>query len=125
MNPAVINHVIDAKTADFTTEALQLLRGAKKATLFVKAASISSGNGVFKVQGSYAADGTYVDMNILIDNVTNTNAQTLTRVASVTLSSNTTKAYALDLEHFTLPFMKVDLNMTTDGTYDAWLVVEE
>lgn len=121
----IIRRLINAKTADFTTEALDVLRGARKATLFVKAADISSGNGVFKVQGSYADDGTYVDMNILVDNVVNTNAQTVTRVASVTLSTNTTKAYALDLEYFSLPFIKLDLNMTTDGTYDAWLVIEE
>lgn len=123
--PPIIRRLINAKTTDFTTDALDALRSAKKATLFVKAADISSGNGVFKLQGSYAVDGVFVDMNVLIDNVTNTNAQNVTRVGSVTLNSNTTKVYAIDLEHFSLPFIKLDLNMTTDGTYDAWLVIEE
>lgn len=121
--PPLLIHAINAKTADFTTDPIIAVKGAKKVTLVVKAASISAGNGVFSLTGS-VDDSNFVTFNGLIDNVTNTNGQTKTRVASVTLSTNTTKMYALDLEHFGFSSIKLDLNMTTDGTYDAWLLIE-
>lgn len=92
--------------------------GAKRVTFAFTRADHSSGSSVFKVQGSL--DGsTWVDLNLLIDNVTNTNAQTKTRVGSVSLSSDTTKVYALDLDHFGFPLIRVDVVETTDGTHTA------
>src|SRR6266404_1473294 len=60
-------------------------------SIMFKAASIASGNGVFKVYVSNDNGVTWVQYNRLTDNVTNTNAQGDTRVSSVTLSSNISK----------------------------------
>lgn len=90
-----------------------------KMSLTFTAASIVSGNGVFKVYVSN--DGTnWVQYNRLTDNVTNTNAQTDTRVASVALSSNGTKIYFFPVgDHFR--YIGVSLAVTTDGVYSAKL----
>jgi hypothetical protein len=79
------------------------------------AASISSGNGVFTVEVSN--DGSnFVVYNRMTTNVTNTNAQTDTRVASVTLNSNTSSVVSIP-DSFAL--YRVRVVMTTDGVYSA------
>ncbi len=86
-----------------------------KASLQFTAASTSSGNGVFTVDASN--DGTnWVAYNRLTTNVTNTNAQTDTRVASVTLNSNTSSIVILP-DPFA--FYRVNCVVTTDGVYSA------
>lgn len=84
------------------------------------AASISSGNGVFTVKVS--VDGVnYVGYNMLIDNVTNSNAQNNTRVASKTLSSNTSVIVGLDTLSIGFKSIQVICTVTTDGSYSATL----
>lgn len=91
------------------------LNGEGKASLQFTAASISAGNGVFTVQASN--DGSnWVAYNRLTTNATNTNAQTDTRVASVTLSSNTSSLVVLP-DPFA--FYRVLVTITTDGSYSA------
>lgn len=83
-------------------------------------ADITSGNGVFTVLGSI--DGTnFVALNTLIDNVTNTQSQQLTRVASKTLSTDTSMLVWLDI-FVGLKVIKVKVTRTTDGTYSAFLI---
>lgn|SRR3569623_158316 len=90
----------------------------KLAIQFV-ASAITSGNGVFKVYVSN--DGTnWVQYNRLTDNVTNTNAQTDTRVASVTLNANGNKMYFFPVGDY-FRYIGVSLAVTTDGTYSAIL----
>lgn len=88
-------------------------------SLQLTAASITSGNGVFKVYVSN--DGTnWVAYNRLTSNSTNTNAQTDVRVASVTLSSNTSVMVFFPInDHFR--YVGVSLAVTTDGAYSATL----
>ncbi len=113
---------LDAVTATTTSPAIDI-GYAKKVTLLFTRANHSAGSSTFTVDGSI--DGTtYVALNTLIDNVTNTNAQTLTRVASSVLSSNTSKIYALDLENFGYQFIKVTCTEGTDGTHSASVLVE-
>lgn len=83
------------------------------------ASGIVSGNGVFTVQVSN--DGTnWLAYNRLTTNVTNTNVQTDTRVASVTLSSNTSAFVFFPAgDHF--KYLRVNVDVTTDGTYSAVL----
>jgi len=84
------------------------------------ASAISAGNGVFTVEGTI--DGTnWVALNVLVDNVTNTNAQTLIRVASKTLSSNTSVLVWLEVTA-TLKALRVKVTRTTDGTYSAFAI---
>ena len=90
------------------------IEGAKRCELMFTRSNHTSGNTVFSVEVSI--DGTtYVTYNKLIDNVTNTNAQNKTRVASATLSSDTSKIYAMDLENDYFKFMRVTATRTTDG----------
>lgn len=107
-----------------TTTSSQIpVAGARKITLFLTRANHGSGSSKFEVQVS-GDDDTFVAFNKLVDNVTNTNAQNLTRVASVTLSSNTTSIVSMDLEHDTFVSMKVKVTETTDGTHTARVLVE-
>lgn len=79
------------------------------------AASITSGNGVFTVDVSN--DGiNWIAYNRLTTNVTNTNAQTDTRVASVTLSSNTNAVVSIP-DSFS--FYRANVVPTTDGLYSV------
>lgn len=79
------------------------------------ASGISSGNGVFTVEVSN--DGVnWVAYNRLTSNVTNTNAQTDTRVASVTLSTNVSSIVTIPTTDV-FAFMRAKVVATTDGTY--------
>ncbi len=113
---------LDAVTATTTSSAINV-EGAKKITFAFTRANHSAGSSAFTVTGSI--DGTtFVGINKLVDNVVNSNAQAKTRVASVTLSSNTTKLYSLDLENDTFSEIKVVATETTDGTHTAKMLVE-
>lgn len=113
---------ISAATATTTSSEIPIA-GAKRITWFFTRANHSSGSTAFDVDVSL--DGTtYVDFNKLISNATNTNAQTLTRVASVTLSSNTSTAVSMDLDHDVFYSMKVTATETTDGTHTAACIIE-
>ena len=87
--------------------------------------SRSSGNGAFTVKGGFgqlASDSpTMTAYNMLIDNVANTNAQTLTRVNGKTLSA-TGDAYLWIAEDTPITHIEIDLTVTTDGVYDAYVI---
>lgn len=104
-----------------TTSSAFSIDGYDKIGLQFKAASITSGNGVFTVEGTI--NGTdWVALNVLVDNVTNTNAQDLTRVAAKTLSSNSTVLVWLD-SVAALKAIRVAVDVTTDGAYTANIIV--
>lgn len=106
-----------------TTSAAQNIEGAKKVTFMFTRSNHTAGSTAFTVTGSI--DGvTYVALNKLIDNVANTNVQDITRVASVTLSANSSKIYSLDLDHDAFQFIKITATETTDGTHTAKMLVE-
>lgn len=108
---------LDAVTATTTSNPISL-EGVLKATLQFIRADHSAGSSAFAVEVSN--DGTnWVTYNKLIDNVTNTNGQTLTRVASSSLASNTSKVYTMDLEQDVYKWMRVTVTETTDGTHSA------
>lgn len=110
--------------------------------IMLRAAAISTGSGAFTVKGSRQGydDGngtpdvfgnrtggtgvTMTSLNTLIDNVTNTNAQTLTRVNGKTLSSNIDAFLWLSPET-PVEWLEITVTRTTDGTYSAWIVVED
>ena len=114
--------LLNAVTATTTSDPVNV-SGFKRIGLQLLAASITSGNGAFIVQGTI--DGTnWVTLNTLLDNVTNTNAQNLTRVASKTLSSNTSALMWLD-NFIALKAIRVKVTVTTDGAYSAFVVAGE
>ena len=113
---------LSAVTTTTTSSAIPV-EYAEKVTLALTATGISTGNGVYTITGSF--DGTtYYPINTVIDNVANTNVQTLTRVASKTLSANGSALVALDLENFGYYYIKITVTRTTDGSYSAVVLVE-
>lgn len=113
---------LSAVTDTATSEAIDV-KYAEKITLLLTRANHSAGSSAFTVTGS--VDGTtYVALNTLIDNVTNTNVQTLTRIDTKTLSADGSALVALDLEQFGYSFIKVTVTEATDGTHSAVVLVE-
>lgn len=114
--------LLNALTASGSSEEI-VIAGAKRITLFLTRADHAAGTSTFDVDVSL--DGTtYVDFNKLISNVTNTNAQNLTRVASVALAANGTTAVSMDLEHDCYFTMKLNVVEATDGTHSATALIE-
>ena len=113
----MVKQILTSQTATAYSEAVDI-QNLRCITLQFIAALVSSGNGVFTVEVSN--DGTnWVALNMLIDNVTNTNAQNLTRVSSKTLSSNTSVVVSLD--DLSWKTLRVKVTVTTDGSYSAWI----
>jgi len=113
---------INGVTATTTSEAIQI-DGAKRISWFFTRADHSAGSSAFAITVSIDGD-TYVTFSKLISNATNTNSQTKTRVASVSLSSDTTSEVAMDLENSVYRFMKVTVTEVTDGTHSARCLIE-
>ncbi len=112
---------LSAVTATTTSSAIQT-NGSKAISVYLTAASIASGNGVFTADVS--ADGiTWVAYNKFITNVTNTNAQNLVRAAGATLSSNTSVMISVSPED-AFNFIRITVTRTTDGAYTAVVVQE-
>lgn len=78
-----------------------------------------AGNGVFKVWVSNDGEN-WVQYNRLTTNVTNTNGQTDTRVASVTLSADGSSIVFFPVGDY-FRYIGVSVDITTDGTYSAIL----
>lgn len=113
---------INASAADYTTDPISI-EGAKKVTMMITRASHSSGSSAVSVDVSL--DGTtFVDYKKLIDNVANTNSQTITRVASKTLSANGSDFVSMDLEYDSFKSMKITNDITTDGNTTVKLIIE-
>lgn len=113
---------INAVTATTTSEEI-VIAGAKKVSFVFTRANHSAGTSTFTVEVSL--DGTtYVAYNKLISNVTNTNAQTLTRVASVALAANGSTYASMDLDHDAIYSIKITATEGTDGTHTATAIIE-
>ena len=109
--------VHDAVTADATSDAIDIM-GAKKVMLVFTATGISNRQADLTVDVS--GDGsTFVDYNMLIDNVTNTNSQQLTRIATKNRSATGTDILWMTPETLgAIAYMKVALDVT-DGASPA------
>ncbi|HEX5637380.1 MAG TPA: hypothetical protein VFY78_09865 [Gammaproteobacteria bacterium] len=114
---------IDAVTATTTSEEI-VIAGAKKVSFLFTRANHTAGSTSFSVEVSL--DGTtYTTYNKLISNVTNTNAQTLTRVAAVALGADGSAFASMDLDHDAFYSIKVTATETTDGTHTAQVMIEQ
>jgi hypothetical protein len=125
--------VLKVASADTTTGAVAGVKtyvgNAKRIGILLRLGSHGSGNTVFTVKvGMETLDGTNAPTmtayNMLIDNVANTNAQTLTRIASKTLSANG-DAFLWVSPETPINFIEVDYNTTTDGAASVFLLLEE
>lgn len=114
---------------------------ALRVGILVRAAAVTSGNGVLSVKGSLEqldagggpkdnfgyqtglAGVTVIAVNCVMDNVTNTNAQNITRTNGTTISATGDKIVWLD-PNMLLNWLEVTMTRTTDGTYSAYIIVE-
>lgn len=113
------NSTILSAVTTTTTSGAQDVSMRTKLSLQLIASGITSGNGVFTVDVSN--DGTnWVPYNRLTTNATNTNAQTDVRVASVTLSSNTSAIVFFPVGDY-FRYLRVTSTVSTDGAYSAIL----
>jgi hypothetical protein len=111
--------IIDGAIADATGK--YNILGAKKVVLFCKRSAHTAGNTVFSATVGVA--GNEITYSKWISNATNTNAQTETRVASLTLSSATSGFLTMSPED-TFDTITVTADVTTDGTNDVWLILD-
>jgi hypothetical protein len=97
--------------------------GAKKVSMWLNRTNHSSGSTTFTVTGS--VDGVnYVALNNILTDVTNTNSQTVIRVASVALASDTSSLVSLDVAKLGLKAIKVVCTISTDGKGNCNVSVE-
>ncbi len=114
--------VITAVTATTVSEPVNI-EDAEKVTLVLTRENHSAGASAVSVEVS--VDGVnYVTFNKLISNVTNTNVQDKTRVASASLAANGHLAVALDLENDIFRYMRVTVTETTDGTHTVKALIQ-
>ena len=113
--------MMDAVIAD-TTSANQHCAGAKSISLFItEAGTVNNRSGVFTVEVSPDGENYYA-YNMLITNTAETNAESLTRVASVTLATAVTHALWFTPETLgAMAYFRVKLDVTDGaspvGTY--------
>ena len=115
-------NVLDSVTAN-TTAPAESIEGAKKVMLICKrAGSVGGGSSAFSA--TVSVDGTnYITYNKWIRNLANTIDQTLTRVASLTLTTDVADFITMSPEDAYLD-IKVSVAETTAGTHSAWLMIE-
>lgn len=112
--------LFEGQTADKTSNTVNIL-GAKKVVLVCKRADHVSGSTEFSAV--VGVGGNEIAYSKWISNVANTNAQTLTRVASLTLSADGVDFLSMSPED-TFDIIKVTADVTTDGENSAWLILD-
>lgn len=109
-----------------TTSNKIFVGGAKRVAVLLRRANHSSGSSAFTIKGSLDYEEvtpTMTALNVWIDNVTNTNGQTLTRVAGKTLSADGDAFLWLD-KNCIINYIEITVTETTDGTHSAWVLAE-
>lgn len=115
--------LLNAVTAT-TTSRGAAIDSAGRLSLMVYGSGISSGNGVFTVEVSNDPVLGWIPYNRLTSNVTNTNGQTDTRVASATINTVSTGTAILFFPPGdTFNYVRTKVVVTTDGAYTATLFV--
>lgn len=109
--------VLNAVSATTASAGIDI-EGAKKVTLGLNVANVYGtgyATSTFTVQVS--VDGTnYISYSKLVDNLTNSNSQNLTRVANHVIDTNASDFLSLDLEHDTFKYLKVTDTITGTTT---------
>jgi hypothetical protein len=116
--------VLNAVTTTQNSQKIFIGDYDRVAVLF-RAAAITSGNGAFTVKAGFAQlasdTPTVTAYNQLVDNLTNTNTQYQVHVNGKTLSSNG-DAYLWMDNNTPATHIEIDLAVTTDGTYSAFVI---
>jgi hypothetical protein len=113
--------LINAVSATTTSDGVDVSSFSKLSLQF-SVTDVATGNGVYTVDVSNDNGTTWVPYNRLISNVTNTNVQTDTKVASVTLNTSATKAMVFIPTDDKFQMLRVTVTYTTAGKYSAILL---
>lgn len=107
--------IVDEVTADTNSNEIIIAGASGVGFAFTEGGTVNNREAVFSVDVSFDGGTTYVDYNLLIDNVVNTNVQNYTRVASKTRSSAGTDILWMDPNTLgPITHMKVNVDVT-DG----------
>lgn len=116
-----------------TAQASSRIGDAKSVTFFFKRGGLVSpnvGTSTYSVQVS-EDDSTWITYNKLVDNVTNSNSQQLTRVSSIVLSAasnvntgTSTKAYVMDLTTDSYKFLRCIVVEEADGEHTCKALIK-
>ncbi len=111
-----VRTLIDGATGNKTSNALQV-QGARKIALYIEQANTGgSEEGEFKVNVSLDGDN-FIQHNMLLDNTSDTNSESLTRVSSKTLSADGSALLFLEPKTVgALNELKVDLTVSNSDT---------
>lgn len=119
---------LNAVTSTTTSDPINI-SGARRVGFLFTRANHTAGSSTFTVglslqpESTAAANVVTVASNMLIDNVTNTNVQNLTRVASKALASNTSVLVWLD-PACVATFVTVTATIDTDGNGTCRVIAE-
>lgn len=101
------------------------VNGAKRITLLLSRDMQGAASASTTFSVNVSPNGVnYVAYNKLVDNVTNTNAQNLTRVASKALTATGTAMLSFDLDRDIIKFFNVVATRNLDGTSSASALIE-
>lgn len=118
---------LDAVTATTVSNKIYV-GGSERIAIQLRRADHSSGSSAFTIKVSCEPASTVTPtmtaLNLWIDNVTNTNAQTLTRVVGKTLAANGDAFLFLD-EFAIINWIEITVTETTDGTHSAFVLLED
>ena len=125
---------LNATTTNATSTTASInasVQGARKATFYFQRGDTTgtgnTGTSTFSIQvarTNSATQSDWITYNKLIDNVTNSISQNLTRVGSVAMGNDmgngtSTKIYSLDLQHDNVQFLRCIVAETTDGEHSC------
>lgn len=96
---------------------------AKKVTLYVERTEPAEATGTTTFTAKVGVGDNMVAYNRFISNVTNTNTQSVTRVANIAFDAAGTGFLTMDPAD-AAEFIQVKATIETDGTASAWLVIE-
>jgi hypothetical protein len=116
-------HVFDEVTETTTSDPIDIL-GAKRVVLLCKRAQTAQESGTSTFTAQVGQGTEFVDYNKWISNATNTNAQNLTRVASLAIADDSSSDFLTMSPEDVFEFIKVKVTETTDGTHSAWLIID-
>lgn len=111
--------LIAASVGATTTSQRIPLKGVRKATVFIT----TDNSWAFSVKASPDNGTTEVVYNKMITNVTNTNGQTITRVATTTIN-NTSECFTLDLLQDAIESITVTGTRTGGNWTVGYIVLE-
>jgi len=128
MRTTKIITVLNAVTAASTASGKIYVGDSTRLSLHVRRAAHTSGTSTFSVKIGMESPGTVTPVmtayNMLIDNVTNTNGQMLTRVSSKVLSGDGDAFLFFD-EAFKFNWIEITGAVATDGNASVFLLIEQ